>query len=116
MTLRAVVGRRSPVASRGKTGPFSAVEGKPLMRPDAVGLNVPQAQSGPSGPTVSIVVPTYNEARNLPHVFSRLPDDVHEVILVDGRSVDATIEVARALRPGVRIVRQNRRGKGNALA
>jgi len=62
------------------------------------------------------VVPTYNEARNLPHVFSRLPDDLHEVIVVDGRSVDDTIGVARALCPGVRIVRQNRRGKGNALA
>jgi glycosyltransferase involved in cell wall biosynthesis len=67
-------------------------------------------------PRVSVVVPTYNEAKNLPHVFSRLPDDLHEVIVVDGRSVDGTIEVARALRPDVRIVRQNRKGKGNALA
>src|SRR3712207_8541778 len=48
-----------------------------------------------------------------PHVFSRLPD-VHEVIVVDGRSVDDTIEVARSLRPDVQIVLQNRRGKGNA--
>jgi len=38
------------------------------------------------------------------------------VIVVDGRSVDGTIEVARALRPDVRILRQNRRGKGNAVA
>jgi glycosyltransferase involved in cell wall biosynthesis len=66
-------------------------------------------------PRVSVVIPTYNEAKNLPHVFSRLPD-VHEVIIVDGLSVDGTIEVARALRPDVRIVRQNRCGKGNALA
>jgi glycosyltransferase involved in cell wall biosynthesis len=49
-------------------------------------------------------------------VFGRLPDGLHEVIVVDGRSVDGTIEVAQALRPDVRIVRQNRRGKGNALA
>jgi glycosyltransferase involved in cell wall biosynthesis len=86
------------------------------MRPDVVDRILQQAASRAPGPTVSIVVPTYNEARNLPHVFSRLPDDVHEVILVDGRSVDGTIDVARALRPDVRIVRQNRRGKGNALA
>jgi glycosyltransferase involved in cell wall biosynthesis len=63
-----------------------------------------------------VVVPALNEAGNLPHVFSRLPADVHEVILVDGRSVDDTIAVARQLRPDVRVVQQTRRGKGNALA
>jgi glycosyltransferase involved in cell wall biosynthesis len=62
------------------------------------------------------VIPTYNEAKNLPHVFSRLPADLHEVIVVDGRSVDDTIAVARSLRPDVRIVLQNRIGKGNAMA
>jgi glycosyltransferase involved in cell wall biosynthesis len=67
-------------------------------------------------PRVSVVVPTYNEAKNLPHVFALIPEDVHEVIVVDGRSVDGTIEVAQALRPDVRIVLQNRRGKGNAMA
>ncbi|MDX6217731.1 MAG: hypothetical protein QOG99_3315, partial [Frankiales bacterium] len=29
-------------------------------------------------PRVSVVVPTYNEAKNLPHVFGLMPD-VHEV-------------------------------------
>jgi glycosyltransferase involved in cell wall biosynthesis len=67
-------------------------------------------------PRVSVVIPTYNEAKNLPHVFGLLPDDLHEVIVVDGRSVDDTIEVARSLRPDVVIVRQNRIGKGNAMA
>jgi glycosyltransferase involved in cell wall biosynthesis len=67
-------------------------------------------------PRISVVIPTYNEAKNLPHVFGLLPDDLHEVIVVDGRSVDDTVEVARRLRPGVVVVRQNRRGKGNALA
>src|SRR3712207_2549426 len=67
-------------------------------------------------PRVSVVIPTYNEAKNLPHVFALLPGDLHEVIVVDGRSVDGTIEVAQRLRPDVRIVRQNRRGKGNAMA
>jgi glycosyltransferase involved in cell wall biosynthesis len=67
-------------------------------------------------PRISVVVPTYNEAKNLPHVFAELPADLHEVILVDGHSVDGTVDVARALRPDVRIVLQNRRGKGNAMA
>jgi len=67
-------------------------------------------------PKVTVVIPTLNEARNLPHVFSRLPKDLHEVIVVDGHSVDDTLAVARQLRPDVRIVMQNRYGKGNALA
>ena len=77
---------------------------------------VSQAGSSVPWPRISVVVPTLNEARNLPHVFSRLPADVHEVIVVDGHSVDDTIAVARQLRPDVRVVQQTRRGKGNALA
>ena len=67
-------------------------------------------------PKVSVVIPALNEARNLPHVFAKLPAGLHEVILVDGNSVDDTVATARRLRPDIRIVRQNRRGKGNALA
>ena len=55
-------------------------------------------------PRVTVVIPTLNEARNLPHVFAQLPPDIHEVIVVDGHSVDDTLAVARRLRPGVRIV------------
>ena len=67
-------------------------------------------------PSVSVVVPALNEAANIPHVFARLPPDVHEVVLVDGFSVDDTVAVARRVRPDVRVVRQTRTGKGNALA
>jgi glycosyltransferase involved in cell wall biosynthesis len=67
-------------------------------------------------PSVSVVVPALNEARNVPYVFARIPPDVHEVVLVDGYSVDDTVAVARQLRPGVRIIVQSRQGKGNALA
>jgi glycosyltransferase involved in cell wall biosynthesis len=67
-------------------------------------------------PTVSVVIPALNEARNLPHVFAKLPDGLHEVIVVDGNSADDTVATARRLRPDVRIVTQNRSGKGNALA
>src|SRR5260370_37328300 len=77
---------------------------------------VSQASSNLSWPRVSVVVPTLNEARNLPYVFSRLRADVHEVIVVDGHSVDDTIAVARQLRPDVRVVEETRRGKGNAIA
>ena len=65
---------------------------------------------------VSIVIPSLNEERNIPYVFARIPEDTHEVILVDGRSIDRTVEVARKLRPDVCVVAQTRKGKGNALA
>jgi glycosyltransferase involved in cell wall biosynthesis len=66
-------------------------------------------------PRVSVIIPTLNEAENLPHVFADLPHDVHEVIIVDGFSTDGTRDVARYLRPDAKIVRQERRGKGDAL-
>ena len=75
-----------------------------------------QAASNGVRPKVTVVIPTLNEARNLPHVFARLPEGLHEVIVVDGRSVDDTLAVACQLRPDVRIVMQTRYGKGNALA
>jgi glycosyltransferase involved in cell wall biosynthesis len=68
-----------------------------------------------STPTVSIVMPTKNEAANLRRVLPKLPAH-HEVVLVDGNSVDRTVEVARELRPDVVVVHQTRKGKGNALA
>jgi len=67
-------------------------------------------------PRVSVVIPTHNEAENLPHVLPRVPSEVHELIIVDGHSQDDTPAVARRLRPRARIIMQDRRGKGNALA
>jgi glycosyltransferase involved in cell wall biosynthesis len=68
------------------------------------------------GPRVSVVIPTLNEAENLPYVFGRLPAAVTEVVLVDGHSTDDTVTVARALRPDIRVVMQAGRGKGDAMA
>ena len=67
-------------------------------------------------PQISVVIPTLNEAKNLPHVFANLPDGIAEIVVVDGNSTDDTVEVARSLYPDVRIVGQSGRGKGNALA
>ena len=66
-------------------------------------------------PRISVIVPTLNEAKNLPHVFAELPEGLHEVIVVDGFSTDGTPEVARRLRPDVKVVKQAQRGKGDAL-
>lgn len=69
-----------------------------------------------TGPVkVSIVVPVLNEARNLEVILPKLPP-VHQVVLVDGRSTDDTVETARRVMPDITVVTQTRRGKGNALA
>ncbi|MCB0209640.1 MAG: glycosyltransferase family 2 protein [Anaerolineae bacterium] len=66
-------------------------------------------------PRVSVVIPALNEERNLPHVLPKIPAWVAEVLLVDGYSKDNTIQVAKRLRPDIRIVHQKGRGKGAAL-
>src|SRR5215472_8478509 len=66
--------------------------------------------------SVSVVIPALNEERNIRHVLARIPRGAHQVILVDGDSVDNTVEVARKVRPDVCVVNQTRSGKGNALA
>lgn len=63
---------------------------------------------------VTIVVPALNEARNLEVVLPRLPK-VHQVIVVDGHSVDDTVAVAKAVLPSAEVITQSRRGKGNAM-
>jgi glycosyltransferase involved in cell wall biosynthesis len=67
------------------------------------------------GARVSVVVPALNEAENLPYVLPRIPSWIHEVILVDGRSTDDTVSVARQLLPNIRVVEQVGKGKGDAL-
>jgi hypothetical protein len=66
-------------------------------------------------PTVTVVIPALNEARNLPEVARRMPAGIDEIVFVDGHSEDNSIEVARELWPSAKIVMQTRRGKGNAL-
>ncbi|WP_240340666.1 glycosyltransferase family 2 protein [Nocardioides sp. SYSU D00038] len=74
-----------------------------------------RAPRNTDNPAISIVVPARNEALNLAVVLPELPP-VHEVILVDGGSVDGTVEAARRAMPDIRVVHQTRKGKGNALA
>jgi glycosyltransferase involved in cell wall biosynthesis len=65
--------------------------------------------------SVSVVIPTLNESPNLPHVLPRIPPCVDDVILVDGGSEDGTVDMAKELRPDIRVVEERRRGKGVAL-
>jgi glycosyltransferase involved in cell wall biosynthesis len=64
---------------------------------------------------VSVVIPAKNEARNIGWVLERIPEWVDEVVLVDGRSTDGTVEVARVVMPDIVVVRDDKPGKGAAL-
>lgn len=66
-------------------------------------------------PRISVVIPTRNEAQNLHYVLPYIPSLVSEVILVDGHSVDDTVEVARQLLPDICVIHQLKHGKGDAL-
>jgi len=65
--------------------------------------------------SISVVIPTLNEAMNLPWVLRRMPSYVDEVVIVDGRSLDSTVDVARALRLDVVVVSEPQAGKGFAV-
>lgn len=64
---------------------------------------------------ITALLCTLNEEKNLPHVLPRLPKDIDEVLIVDGRSRDKTVEVAKKLCPRARVVFQPGKGKGDAL-
>jgi glycosyltransferase involved in cell wall biosynthesis len=65
--------------------------------------------------TVSVIIPTLNEQENIGWVLERMPSTVDEIIIVDGYSTDSTVEIARAVRPDIVVVKQASRGKGEAL-
>lgn len=72
--------------------------------------------AGRMGIRITVVIPAYNEAENLPHVLPKVPAWVHEVILVDDHSTDETAATARELLPTIRVIETQRgRGKGAAL-
>jgi glycosyltransferase involved in cell wall biosynthesis len=65
--------------------------------------------------SVSLVVPTLNEADGLRAILPRVPDIISELIIVDGRSTDETRSTAASLRPDAVFIVQSGKGKGNAI-
>jgi glycosyltransferase involved in cell wall biosynthesis len=114
----------SPITILGETKPqdphSSAVSQGDAVPERQPPIPVPRAPSpSESAPTarsiVSLIIPTKNEAANIRWVLENVPDRVDEVILVDGRSTDATVVTARSCRPDVRVLIQEGAGKGDAL-
>ena len=79
-----------------------------------VGISRHAASATPR-PTVSLIIPVRNEARNIAWVLEQIADDVSEIILVDGNSTDATLITACSCRPDIRVITQQGVGKGSAL-
>jgi hypothetical protein len=98
----------------------SRVGGVPLIEVEALATRGAVPYKGPDRRNtrrtkVSVVVPAMNEEKNIGQVLSELPDDLHEVILVDGNSKDDTVEAARAACPSIHVTTQSGRGKGDAF-
>lgn len=95
----------------------SIADGVPQIYGPTLALGAPAVEtgSGTRAQTVTVVIPAVNEQENIGWVLKRLPPVVSQVVLVDGYSKDRTVEVAREVRPDVVVVRQNARGKGEAL-
>jgi hypothetical protein len=98
----------------------SQVGGVPLIEVEALAARGAVPYNGPDrrskrNTRVSVVVPAMNEGKNIGHVLGRLPEGLHEVILVDGNSHDDTVEAAERAYPGIRVTTQSGRGKGDAF-
>ncbi|MEO6085305.1 MAG: bifunctional polysaccharide deacetylase/glycosyltransferase family 2 protein [Umezawaea sp.] len=71
-------------------------------------------------PSVSVVIPAYNESRNIEAAVRALAANTYsadvEVVVVDDGSTDGTADLVEALAlPGVRVFRQENAGKPAAL-
>jgi len=70
-----------------------------------------------SKPRISVVIPTYNEEKNIRRALFKLnhqtiPREEYEVIIVDGGSQDRTCEIAEEM--GAKVIMQKRKGIGGA--
>ncbi len=79
--------------------------------------------ASPSGPSLSVIVPTYREAANVPRLFERLAETLGdlpwEMVVVDDDSSDGTYDVAYEIArrdPRMRCLRRvNRSGLAGAV-
>jgi glycosyltransferase involved in cell wall biosynthesis len=91
------------------------IEVEALAARNAVPYNGPDRRQADRTTKISVVVPAMNEGKNIGQVLERLPEGLHEVVLVDGNSKDDTVEAARRAYPSIRVTTQSGRGKGDAF-
>jgi len=62
---------------------------------------------------ISLVIPARNEEQCIGEVIEQSLPFCDEIVVVDGHSIDRTVQVAESY--GVRVVKDNQRGKGEAI-
>jgi glycosyltransferase involved in cell wall biosynthesis len=102
---------RSMMTATRPSGPDLSILG--TAAPESAGPLLPAQAGGRT--SVSLVIPTKNEASNVAWVLEQIPTCVDEIVVVDGHSWDATLVTALSCRPDIRIVTQQGVGKGDAL-
>ena len=105
----------APAATPSRIAGLPLIEVEALAVHDALPYTGPDRREPSRRPQVSVVIPAMNEEQNIGPVLRQLPDDLHEVILVDGNSHDNTVAAAKRAYPNIRVVTQAGRGKGDAL-
>jgi dolichol-phosphate hexosyltransferase len=72
-----------------------------------------------SGPSllqgVTAVIPARNEERCIGEIIERTSPFCDEIVVVDGNSRDRTAQIAGSFGDGVRVVKDNGKGKGDAV-
>jgi len=61
----------------------------------------------------SIIIPCKNEVDGIAQIIEKVKQYGNEVIVVDGHSTDGTYEIAKGM--GVKVIRDEGRGKGNGI-
>ena len=65
---------------------------------------------------ITLIIPAKNEEKNILHLLRKLPDSVHEIIVIDGNSTDNTFSVANEYSKTIKVIKQKTKGKGAALS
>ena len=86
-----------------------------MLAPPRTAAVISTPRSSDVYPKISVIVPALNEEENLKVLLPHIPGWVHEVVLVDGHSVDQTVAVAKQVRPSIVVITQPGRGKGDAV-
>jgi glycosyltransferase involved in cell wall biosynthesis len=85
----------------------------PELAPKSRTPNTGVAKSVDPRGWVSLVIPARNEEQCIAEVIEKSLPFCDEIVVVDGHSVDRTVQVAESY--GVRVVKDNKRGKGEAI-
>jgi len=80
---------------------------------DSRSLNNSAKRSVDPRSRISLVIPARNEEQCIAEVIEKSLPFCDEIVVVDGHSVDRTVQVAESY--GVRVVKDNKRGKGEAI-